>query len=171
MCIRDSIYTIDKQTGKMQPGAPVILCAELNENFPEVKYAATLSNAGGIYTSDNKTIGTPLFKWVNQNYTRLFPPKVIAGNMTDPIPTTEDGTKTNLMVTRKFALKYWKTPEEAIGKILTDQNKFTKTITAVIENPPSNSIFQADGYYSIQVDKSHYTSRSPEDVYKRQVFP
>lgn len=78
---------------KCSRGAPVILCAELNENFPEVKYAATLSNAGGIYTSDNKTIGTPLFKWVNQNYTRLFPPKVIAGNMTDPIPTTEDGTK------------------------------------------------------------------------------
>lgn len=157
-----NIYTIDKQTGKMLPGAPVILCAELNENFPEVKYAATLSNAGGIYTSDNKTIGTPLFKWVNQSYTRLFPPKVIAGNITDPIPTTEDGTKTNLMVTRRFALKYWKTPEEAIGKTLTDQNKFTQTITAVIENPPSNSIFQADGYYSIQVDKSHYTSRSPE---------
>ncbi len=102
-----NIYTIDKQTGKMLPGAPVILCAELNENFPEVKYAATLSNARGIYTSDNKTIGTPLFKWVNQSYTRLFPPKVIAGNITDPIPTTEDGTKTNLMVTRRFALKYW----------------------------------------------------------------
>lgn len=157
-----NIYTIDKQTGKMLPGAPVILCAELNENFPEVKYAATLSNAGGIYTSDNKTIGTPLFKWVNQSYTRLFPPKVIAGNITDPIPTTENGTKTNLMVTRRFALKYWKTPEEAIGKTLTDQNKFTQTITAVIENPPSNSIFQTDGYHSIQVDKSHYTSRSPE---------
>ena len=105
-----NIYTIDKQTGKMLPGAPVILCAELNENFPEVKYATTLSNAGGIYTSDNKTIGTPLFKWVNQSYTRLFPPKVIAGNITDPIPTTEDGTKTNLMVTRRFALKYCPPP-------------------------------------------------------------
>ena len=46
-----NIYTIDKQTGKMLPGAPVILCAELNENFPEVKYATTLSNAGGIYLS------------------------------------------------------------------------------------------------------------------------
>lgn len=157
-----SIYTIDKQTGKMQPGAPTILCAVLNEDFPEVKYSTVLSNTGGIYTSDNRTIGTPHFKWVSQNYIRLFPPKVIAGNITDPIPTTENGRNTNLMVTRKFALKHWKTPEEAIGKTLIDQNQFIQTITAVIENSPSNSIFQEDGYYSITIDKKTYTDRSPE---------
>lgn len=61
------------------------------------------------------------------------------------------------MVTKQFALKYWRTPEEAIGKILTDQHNFTTTITTVIDNPPANSVFQEEGYFSVPMKKSTYT--------------
>lgn len=157
-----NVYTIDKQTGKKLPGGPYILSTVLNEDFPEVKHCAILNGGNNSYTCDGKTIGQPHFKWVNQKFVKLFPPQVIAGNVLDPIPTTDSYSATNLMVTRKFARKFWKTPEDAIGKTLTDKYNNKTTITAVIENPPSNTVFKEDGYYSILIEKSTYSDRTPQ---------
>lgn len=151
------IYTVNKQTGKIIPGGPGILTATLNKDFPEVKYAANLSIYGATYTCEGKSIGRPDFKCVNECFTQIFPRNVIAGNKENPIPTNINLKSTNLMVTKQFALKYWRTPEEAIGKILTDQHNFTTTITAVIDNPPANSVFQEEGYFSVPMKKSTYT--------------
>lgn len=156
------IYTVDKQTGKILFGAPPILCSVLREDFPEVKYAVTLCGGGDTYSCDNNTLGSPSFKWVSEDFVQLFPPKVIAGSTSDPIPVTASGAATNLMVTKEFALKHWNSPEEAIGKTLTNQYNFTHTITAVIENPVENTVFREEGYYSISIRKSSYNDRSPD---------
>lgn len=55
------IYTIDKQTGKIMPGAPAVLCSVLNEDFVEAKYATSLFQGGYTYTCDGKMIGSPQF--------------------------------------------------------------------------------------------------------------
>lgn len=159
------IYTINKQTGKISPEVPSILSATMNADFPEVKYAADFYNFGGTYSCEGKSIGRPNFKCVNEYFTKVFPRHIIAGNKENPIPTNSNLASTNLMVTERFALKYWRTPEEAIGKILTDQYNFATTITAVIDNPPTNSVFQEEGYFAIPMEKNNYTKRSLQEYW------
>lgn len=155
------IYTIDKQTGKIMPGAPAVLCSVLNEDFVEAKYATSLFQGGYTYTCDGKMIGSPQFRNVDKEFIKLFPPKVIAGSQSDAIFSNNNNTTYNLMITKEFALKHWRSPEEAIGNILINEYGFTMTVTAVVENPPVNTVFRQEGYYS-SGKKENFTDNSPE---------
>jgi ABC-type antimicrobial peptide transport system permease subunit len=137
------LYGIDKQSGNKTAKLPLIVAEKLTADFPEVeKVAPIYPNVASAIKEGEKTLTqNPEFEFVDEYFFELFPPQIIAGKTEVLFHSQED-----LVVTEIFARKYWGTPEDAIGKTLTDGYKKTLNIVAVVKDAPSNSNFQAEGY-------------------------
>ena len=136
------IYGIDKQTGKNLKKLPFVLSEKLAQDFPEVeKIAMTFPNYSSPVTWEEKALGYPDFICIDDHFLELFPPKVICGNTERLLYTTEE-----VVITEDFARKHWASPEDALGKVLSNRDIPRLTIVAVVETPPANSNFPAEGY-------------------------
>ena len=136
------VYGIDKQTEKTLKELPFILSEKLAQDFPEVeKVAMTFLRYSSPVTWEEKALGYPDFIFVDDHFLELFPPKVICGSTDRLLHIAGE-----VVITEDFARKHWASPEDALGKVLSDRYVPTFTIVAVVENPPANSNFPAEGY-------------------------
>jgi len=136
------IYGVDGQSGRILEQLPLILMEKLQQEFPEVvKVTAIYPRYGSRMTSEDRIIGDVNFTCVDEFFLELFSPKIICGKTDQLLHTAEE-----IVVTGTFARKYWGSPEEAIGKTLSDRYNYTMRIVSVMENPPENSNFQPEAY-------------------------
>lgn len=135
-----TIYGINKQTGKIERRLPLILARKLKQDFPEVKETTQrYSNAGSPFKYNDTRLPDPDEIFIDENFFSFFPRKVICGRQVNLLQSIEE-----IVVTQSFATKYFKSPEEALGKVLKNGYRKVLTIVSVIEDAPINSSFQAN---------------------------
>lgn len=148
---------LDKQTGKKMERMPLILARKLKQEFPEIKETTQIySNFSSSYFNGVTYIGHPIEQFVDELYFRFFPPKVICGRNDNILRASDE-----IVITRSFAKKYWKTPEEALGKVLKNGYREVLNIVAVVEDPPKNSLFQVE-IYELDTSDRKMEKRAPE---------
>ena len=136
------VYGIDKQTGKKSEELPLILARKLKKDFPEVIETTQIySKYGSSFKYGETRLEDPDEEFIDEQYFKFFPRPVICGKRDDILKTLDE-----IAVTRSFAVKYFKTPEEALGKTLENGYRKSITIVSVLEDSPNNSMMQADVY-------------------------
>lgn len=143
------IYGIDKQTGKKSEELPLILARKLKKDFPEVIETTQIySKYGSTFKYGETRLEDPDEEFIDEQYFKFFPRPVICGKRDDILKTLDE-----IAVTRSFAVKYFKTPEEALGKTLENGYRKSITIVSVLEDSPNNSMMQADVYELDKFDR------------------
>jgi len=164
------IYGIDKQTGKKKNRLPMVLADKLIQEFPEVEKTTMIyNNFSAPITYNDKKLGYPDFKFVDEHFFELFPPIIIAGKSEHLLYTSEE-----LVVTEDFARKHWQSPEKAVGEVLKE-NAYDQTLTivAVMKNPPANSNFHAEGFRPDIFDRGKKGKRAVDKEWflmEQQIF-
>ena len=143
------IYGIDKQTGKKSEKLPLILARKLKKEFPEVIETTQIySKFGSSFKYGETRLEDPDEEFIDEQYFKLFPRPVICGKKEDILKTLDE-----IAVTRSFAVKYFNTPENALGKTLENGYRKNMTIVSVLEDSPGNSMMQADVYELDKFDR------------------
>lgn len=153
-----TLYGINKQTGKKERKLPLVLARKLKQDFPEIKETALVyGNFGSTFKYNDQILEDPEELFIDKNFFTLFPRKVLSGRQTDLLHSLDE-----IVITRSFALKYFKSPEDAIGKVMKNGYRETLTIVAVVEDAPANSVFKQDVF---ELDKftTEMTDRISED--------
>lgn len=153
-----TLYGINKQTGKKERKLPLVLARKLKQDFPEIKETALVySNFGSTFKYNDQTLEDPKEIFIDKNYFTLFPREVLCGRQTDLLHSSDE-----IVITKSFALKYFKSPEDAIGKVMKNGYRETLTIVAVVEDAPANSAFQQE-VFELDEFTTRMTDRIPED--------
>ena len=143
------VYGIDKQTGKKAEELPLILARKLKKDFPEVIETTQIySKFGSTFNYGEISLEDPEEESIDEQYFNFFPRPVICGKKNDILKTLDE-----IAVTRSFAVKYFKTPENALGKTLKNGYRKSITIVSVLEDSPNNSMMQADVYELDKFDR------------------
>lgn len=108
-------------------------------DFPEVETATRLAG-GGVTLRQGDIEGTTSLLWADPNFFRIFPMKVISGNLDEAL-NRPDG----LVLTRKTARRYFGR-DDVSGKALELDRKYTMHVAAVIEDLPPNTHLTADAF-------------------------
>lgn len=132
---------------KLQPRTPHPLAQQMVIDFPEaeqavsmspiwgpgltraefsVKYEDILNDEKGFFTADT-------------TFFRIFDFPFLAGDRNSALKEPM-----NVILTRDMALRYFGTVDNAMGKSLKINDRFTITVNGVIENIPKNSHFTFD---------------------------
>jgi putative ABC transport system permease protein len=106
-------------------------------DFPEVETATRLAATGAVLRQGNIVASAKLY-WADSNFFRIFPMKVIAGNLDEAL-NRPDG----LVLTRKAVRRYFGS-DAVVGKALEINRKYTMHVAAVIEDLPSNTHLNAE---------------------------
>ena len=107
-----TLYGINKQTGKKERKLPLVLARKLKLDFPEIKETALVyGNFGSTFKYNDQILEDPEEIFIDNNFFTLFPRKVLSGRQTNLLHSLDE-----IVITRSFALKYFKSPEDAIGK-------------------------------------------------------
>jgi len=108
-------------------------------DFPEVEAATRLTQRGVVFRQGN-IVGTVGLCWADSNFLRIFPMKVIAGNLDEAL-NKPDG----LVLTRSTARRYFGR-DDVLGKALEMDRQYTMHVTAVIEDLPPNTHLTAEAF-------------------------
>lgn len=158
------VYGIDKQTGKKAEKLPLILARKLKKDFPEVKETTQIySKFGSTFHYGETRLEDPDEEFIDEQFFHFFPRPVICGKKDDILKTLDE-----IAVTRSFAVKYFKTPEEALGKTLRNGYREHITIVSVLEDAPKNSMMQADVYELDKLDRERENRITEEMQWAQQ---
>ena len=146
----DRIYRVIgkiKSTGKQIDNGkiPYIAVNKLEQAFPEIESVAVVyPNYGSSFEHNGeKLVGFSSIQFVDEHFLRMFPPKVIVGEVNQNTLKSND----EMVITESYAIKHFGSPEKAVGETLISSGyDDSYLIKAVIADPPSNSIFQGEGY-------------------------
>lgn len=158
------VYGIEESTQRKNLGIPYAAVEKLQQDFPEIeRIAVVYSRVSLSLTYDNERIHDSGYDYVDENFFKMFPPRVICGSLEGNLFNEKESS--DMVVTEGFARRLFKTPENALGKeLVSSSNEKAYTIKAVIQDPPPNSIFQAAYYLA----DSHTRSLAAESEEKTQ---
>ena len=134
------LYGIHKGTGKLYGDGfvPYVSVEKLKSEFPEIeKTAVQFSNFASRLTHNDTDIGHPDILFMDDNFLRMFPQKVIAGN----IDLENLKFDKEIFITESFAKEFFNSPEEALDEIIVSSYDQSYQIKAVVEDPAPNTRF------------------------------
>jgi putative ABC transport system permease protein len=116
-----------------QYSVPGVLADEMKKALPQVEYAAQMA-----WSSQNTfQVGTKILKLegtsASADYFKMFSYPLIQGNA-----QTALNSPVSIAISRKMAVDFFGTPQEAIGKTIRYENKKDFKVTAVFEDLPHN---------------------------------
>ncbi|WP_420582473.1 ABC transporter permease [Reichenbachiella sp.] len=139
----DRIYRVtlnrvypNNEVGWASIPAPVGLA--LHENFPEIEHASRMSTGDIDVKVDHHQFTESKGLYVDPDFFKLFDLKPLDGNL-----HTAMNQPRKVVLTEKLAMKYFKTTQ-AVGKQLVVRDSLNYQVSAVIQNLPDNSHFEAD---------------------------
>jgi putative ABC transport system permease protein len=147
------------------------MAGALELDFRETEFATRLVRVGGTLRRGNVEVAPRFFCWADPDFFRMFPMKVIAGDLSTAL-TKPDG----LVLTRQMARQLFGR-EDVVGETVERNREQSLRVAAVIEDLPSNTHFAMDAVASGLASFSDLTrldqlaSRSspgtlqPENVY------
>ena len=131
------IYSIEKESGKVNEQVPGILEKKLHDRFPATETSAVL-----FFEKNNCSAeGTPHIQLnmlnTNDSFFRVFPQDIICGDVRQPLQLVN-----NIVLTETVANRLFGDVEKAIGQQLQSTFYFFEppyTVTAVVKDPPSHT--------------------------------
>ena len=128
------VYSLEKQSGKVNEQVPGILERKLHERFPAMETTATL-----FFEINNCSAGeTPhiQLRMLNSNnsFFSIFPQEFVCGDALQPLQILN-----NIVLTESVAKRLFGDVEKAIGQQLQSTFYFMEppyTVTAVVKDPP-----------------------------------
>src|SRR6476661_8251552 len=115
---------------------PFPLAGQLKRNFPQVKNATTDNYGSDIILKYNETIIKRRALNVSQEYNDVFQWKVVKGSAARSLANPED-----IILTASTARSLFG-DADPLGKVVRVDNHSDYTVSAVVENVPSNSSIQ-----------------------------
>ena len=131
------VVTENLQDGSVKAYTPLALSDVLKKDYPELDKVVSLMNTYFDLKVGQKTFENERGAVVEKDFFRLFNFPLIEGN-----PETIFQDPYEAVITKKLALKLYGT-DDVLGKTFGFEN-FTFRITGIINNIPSNSIFDLD---------------------------
>jgi putative ABC transport system permease protein len=131
-----SVYERSYHDGQVDAGhyTQGLLSSEMKLKFPEVEYATGMAwDEFNTFEGNNKILkehgdyGSP-------DFFMMFSYPLIAGDASTALKTSVD-----IALSRKMAISFFGSPEEAMGKSIRFNDQKDLKITAVFENVPENS--------------------------------
>ncbi|GAB3270265.1 ABC transporter permease [Larkinella harenae] len=122
--------------GKVEagPGTPGLLAEELKKDFPEIKYAASLSweeeQTFAVGANINKEKG----RAAGADWFRMYSIPLLAGSA-----ETALNAPNHIAISRKLADNYFGSPQAALGKSIRINNRTDYQVGAVFELPANSS--------------------------------
>ncbi len=141
------IYTVEKQSGKVNEWVPEILKRKLQEHFPETENSVHFI----LQQMDYLTGETPYISlrtmFADSSFFKVFPQVVVSGDARHPLQIEH-----NIVLTESIAVRLFGDAEKAIGQhlrnaILPPDRIPPFTVTAVVKDPPPNSNMQFDAIH------------------------
>ncbi|SMD34146.1 putative ABC transport system permease protein [Reichenbachiella faecimaris] len=110
----------------------------LQENFPEMENVSRMMGADVEVTIDHHLFIEKKGLYADPDFFRIFDLKVLDGDIQTALSQPRQ-----LVLTEKLAMKYFKTTQ-AVGKQLAVRDSLNYQVSAVIQDLPDNSHFEAD---------------------------
>jgi len=123
---------------------PFPLAPTLSDRYPEVESYSRYWNNTSLVTYNEVTHLDEKVHLVDPGFLEIFSFPVISG---DPLEALSN--KSSVVITESEAKKYFG-KEDPIGKILTLNMNLKLSVSAVLEDPPKNSVFDFSMLASIQ---------------------
>ena len=130
------------------------LIPNLKRELPEIKQAArVLYSTSSLRTDKKEKIFSRDIYYADPAIFQILTYKPIVGDLQKALTTPN-----SIVLTRKLAVQLYNTPKLALGQPLTLNDSFTLTVTAVIEDVPTNSHLRPKAIVTLSV----FAKASPE---------
>ena len=131
------IYSVEKQSGKVNEQVPGILGKELLGQFSTIEASVDFVTSDLDYSAEKIPYILLNTLCVDSAFFQVFPQKTVGGDIRQALQLAG-----NMVLTETVALRLFGTVEKAIGQTL--ENSLSRifgpcTVTAVIKDPPSNT--------------------------------
>lgn len=136
------IYSVEKQSGKVNEQVPGILGRELLDRFPAIEASTGFITQQLDYRTDIMPYIRLNTMCVDSTFSQIFPQKGITGDIRQALQLAG-----NIVLTETAALRLFNSIEKAVGQKI--EHSLSRifgfcTVTAVVEDPPSNTNFPFD---------------------------
>jgi putative ABC transport system permease protein len=152
----DRIYLVSVRSpdGSMTDRGPTDIGLWVASDFPQFESVTRLSLGGGFFSRDAHEF-TETITWADSNVFDVLRFPVVAGKLEGALDNPD-----TLVLTRRLAEKYFGRPDP-IGETLVLDDRHAMTVTAVIENLPSNTHLDVD---AIGAGHSTYSPLAQQDL-------
>ncbi len=160
------VYTVEKQSGKVNKGASKVIERKLGERFAGIESSTTLMRG----QENCRTAEVPHVKmqllYADSSFLRVFPQKIISGERLEPLQV-----KNNMVLTESMAVRLFGSVEKAVGqpvwtKMRNDLPPYL--VTAVVEDPSMHSNLGFDAL--VNHDMLQSFSNAPEEMQWMMLF-
>lgn len=131
------VYSVGKQSGKVNDLVPVILSKKMSEQIPAVEAATAFISE----TNNCKTERMPHIRLLtlstDSSFFKVFPQQFVSGDSRQPLQVLF-----NIVITESVALRLFGDVEKAIGQHIQSTYYFFNppyTVTAVVKDQPTNT--------------------------------
>ena len=135
------IYSVEKQSGKVNEKAPGILEKQLHEQFPAMETTVGFEIMAENYSAE----ATPHIRlrtlYADDAFFRVFQQTFISGDARQPLQTAR-----HIVLTETVAIRLFGDAEKAIGQQVKSTLYFFPpyTVSAVVKDPPSDTNLSFD---------------------------
>ncbi len=135
----DRVYLVSVRSpaGGMTDWSPSNVGQWIAADYPQFDNVTRLTSNSGFFKRDEHEFDEQIF-WADPNFFDVFRFPVVAGTLDGALAKPD-----SVVLTRRYAEKYFGRPDP-LGLTLLLDGKRALTVTAVIEDLPSNTHFQMD---------------------------
>lgn len=160
------VYTIEKQSGKINKGASKAIEKKMREQFPSIEASTTLLRGQeNCRTEEIPHIKMQLL-YADSSFFHVFPEEIICGNTIHPLQVIN-----NMVLTETMAVRLFGDVEKAIGRQVQTKMRASLppyTVTAVVKDPPANTNLSFEAIIFHDMLKSF--SEMPEEAQWTMLF-
>jgi len=157
-----NIYRIENMVGtgssrQLWTSTASAIGVPAKKNIPGVKDEVRISYNGyyGLYKYADKIFTEQNNFFTDPSFFSVFDFKIIKGNAANPFPEYN-----SVVLTETTAKKYFGN-ENAIGKVITADDKFNFKVSGIIKDFPKNSSIQGNMFFSMNLlEKNMYTGNT-----------
>ena len=161
---RVHLISVRSPAGGMTDGSPSNVGQWIASDYPQFEVVTRLTPSGGFFKRDEHEFSEQVF-WADPNFFDVFQFPVVAGTLKGALDKPD-----TLVLTRRHAEKYFGR-SDPLGQTMVLDGKHAMTVTAVIEDLPSNTHFAMDviaaGRVGLLAD--HRARPDPDDGRRREV--
>ncbi len=151
---RVHLISVRSPAGGMTDGSPSNVAQWIASEYPQFEAVTRLTPSGGFFKRDEHEFSEQVF-WADANFFDVFQFPVVAGTLKGALDKPD-----TLVLARRHAEKYFGRADP-LGQTMVLDGKHAMTVTAVIEDLPSNTHFAMD---VIAAGVSAYSPISEQDL-------
>ena len=136
-----NIYELEYADGKVEIdySTPGLIAYELKKIIPEVQYAASYARDYEMTFRVNNMVIKERGQYATEDFFKVLTYPLLQGSADEALRSPE-----SITLSKKMAVKFFGSPEAAIGKTIRCENRDDFIVTAVFDDVPHNSTIKFD---------------------------